>query len=317
MEDAINVLTTNKDLEIVMGFPVSETGKVMSENEIIKKTNGSHALIGMARERITRRVIESNPKLKVICKYGIGVDNIDVRAASEHGVLVVNAPVHSSTVAESAITLMLSLLKKVPQNAFHLKNGNWRDISTLGRDLSGKTLGIVGFGSIGKKIAKKLQNWNVDCLVYDPFIADEDVNQYNIQKVNKQTLLTSSDIISLHLPLSDDTKDFINYKELSRMKKSAILINTAREKIVNEESLIHALKKKLIAGAGIDVFYNEPITSQHPLLHMDNVIALPHVSGYTFEALYQIALQTSYNCIDALNDKVTYYTVNKEEITSI
>lgn len=313
MEDTYHILKA-EGYEVVAGPPVSAADKGYSEFELIELCKDVDAVLGMAREKITRKVIEASPKLRVICKYGTGVDNIDVQAATDNGVLVTTASVHNMTVAEYAFTMILSVLRKVPRNFDYLKGGNWRDASTMGNELYRKTVGIVGFGAIGKELVKRLSGWDVQILTYDPYATEEVQANFGATLVDFETLLKESDVVSLHVPLMDSTKGLISHNELALMKKSAILINSSRGPIVDEKALIDALQKGEIAGAGLDVFETEPISLDSPLLHMSNVVLTPHVAGYTFESLHRISVQSSINCLTVLKGEKPDFLVNPEAL---
>lgn len=299
---------------LIIGPPVSCPKQGYSEEQLMDICKDVDAFIGMAREKITENVINASPKLRIICKYGNGVDNINVKAASEHEVIVSNAPVHNMTVAEFAFSLMLSVLKKIPRNMEYLKNGNWRDSSTMGNELYKKTVGIVGFGAIGKQLAKRLQGWDVNVLVCDPLGTNEIAGLFGATLVDWDTVFESSDIISVHLPLMDSTRKAIGSYEFKKMKKSAILVNTSRGPVIDEDALIEALLNNEIGGAGLDVFMSEPISADNPLREMENVVLTPHVAGSTTESLRRIAEQTTQNCIKALKGEIPEFVVNKDVI---
>lgn len=311
LEDTYQALKDSK-CELIIGPPVSCPKQGYTEEQLIEMCKDVDAFLGMARERITKNVITASPRLRIICKYGNGVDNIDVRAASEHGVIVSNAPVHNMTVAEYAFSMILSVLKKIPRNMEYLKNGNWRDNSTMGNELYKKTVGIVGFGAIGKQLAKRLQGWEVSVLVCDPLASKEMAEWFSAKLVDWNTIFESSDIISIHLPLTESTRKLIGAKEFAMMKKSAIFINTSRGPIVDEDALIEALQSKKIAGAGIDVFAKEPIPPDNPLRNMENVVLSPHVAGFTAESLRRISEQCTENCIHALEGEIPEFVVNRD-----
>jgi D-3-phosphoglycerate dehydrogenase len=167
LEDTYQIFK-DSGCELIIGPPVSSPKEGYSEEQLVEMCKDVDVFLGMAREKITRKVLSASPRLRAICKYGNGVDNIDVEAATEYGVLVCNAPVHNVTVAEYAFSMIMSVLKKIPRNMDYMKNGHWRDFSTMGNELNDKTVGIVGFGAIGKQLAKRLQGWNVNLLVWRP-----------------------------------------------------------------------------------------------------------------------------------------------------
>lgn len=313
MDDTFQVLI-DRGYEVVVGPPVSCADQGYSEDELIELCKDADAFFGMSRETITSRVIEHCPDLRVICKYGTGVNNIDLAAASRQGVIVANAPVHNLTVAEYAIASMLALLKKIPYNMAHLRNGGWRDPSTTNHEIYGKTVGILGFGRIGKQVAKRLAGWDVHLVTYDPIITREDAALFGAELVSWDELFSRSDIVTVHLPLMDSTMGIIGKKEFEMMKETALLVNDARGALINQEDLIDALTNKKIAGAAIDVFVTEGLDPDYPLLHMDNVILTPHTAGYAEEGLRRIAVQATANCLAALEGTVPEFVANRDGI---
>jgi len=301
--------------ELIVGPPESCPKQGYTEEQLIEMFKDVDAYMGMAREKITRKIISSSPKLRIICKYRNGANNIDVEAASDYGVVVSNSPVHNMIVAEFTFALILAVLKKIPRNMEYLKNGKWRDISTKGNNLYKKTVGIVGFGAIGKQFAKRLRGWEVEILVCDPLVTRETANLFSAKLVDWDTIFKSSDIITLHMPLTESTRTIVGAKEFAMMKKNAILINTSRGLIVDEKALIKALQEKEIAGAGLDVYEQEPISKDNPLQNMENVVMTPHIAGYTKEALRSISLQSTQNCIQALKGKIPEFVVNRDVLT--
>jgi len=296
--------------ELIVGPPVSCPKQGYSEDQLVEMCQDVDAFFGMARERVTRKVISASPKLRVICKYGNGTDNIDVQAATEQGVLVCNAPVHNNTVAEYTFSLILGLLKKLPYDVEHLRAGGWRDSSTVGNELYHKTVGIVGFGAIGKQLAKRLKGWETRVMVCDPLATRENAELLGAELVDWDTLFRSADVVTIHMPLMDSTRGIVGAKEFKMMKNRAIFINAARGPIVDEAALIEALQNKEIGGAALDVFLKEPVTADHPLLHMKNVIMTPHTAGFTYESMLRIAGQATQNCISALNGEKPEFVVN-------
>ncbi|MDW8045619.1 MAG: hydroxyacid dehydrogenase, partial [Nitrososphaerota archaeon] len=226
-------------------------------------------------------------RLKIIVKYGSkpGIDNVDLEAAIEKGIIVSYTPqANSDSVAEHTITLMLALLKKLNVMARRLKEGLWRDKNILGYELLGKSVGIIGLGAIGYRVAEKMKGFGVRLLAYDPYVPNERAKEVGVELVDLNTLLRESDIVTIHATLTKETTRLIGEKELRMMKKNAIIVNTARGAIIDEKSLIKALKEGWIAGAALDVFEEEPPKPNHPLLNMDNVIATPHSASCTYEA---------------------------------
>ena len=313
LDDTFQIL---KDLgcQVVVGPPVSCSDQAYSEDELAALCEDADVFLGMSRETITRRVLTSGRRLRAICKYGTGVNNIDVETATERGILVANAPVHNLTVAEYTIASILALLKKIPYNANHLRKGGWRDLTTTGRELNGKTVGILGYGRIGKQVARRLQGWDVRLQTYDPIISREEASLFGVRLVSWEELFATSDIVTVHLPLNSATAGIIGRREFDLMKETALLVNDARGALVNQEDLLEALLHHKIGGAAIDVFPSEGLDPDYPLLHMDNVILTPHTAGYTYESLRRIAEQATENCVRALKGEVPEFVVNREAI---
>jgi D-3-phosphoglycerate dehydrogenase len=291
--------------ELIIGPHVTKTGQGYTEAQLIEFGNEVDALIGMSREKMTKRVIQNSKRIRVITKFGIGMDHVDVATATECGILVTNTPMNRLSVAEFAIMEMLALNKKVFSTANHIKKtGVWRNDSTTVNELFEKTVGILGFGGIGRQVAKRLQGWDVTMIAYDPYIDLAEAEKRGVKLVDRDTLFKDSDILTLHLPLTEETKGSIGKREFQMMKPTAILINTARGKIVKEADMIEALRDGKLAGAGVDVFETEPVRPDNPLLDMENVITSPHCAGFTFEALSRMAKQGVQNTLQALSGEV-------------
>ncbi len=242
---------------------------------------------------IPARMIEAAPRLKLIQKYGIGVDKIDLKAAAQRGVPVaIAAGVNSIAVAETAITLMLAIYKRLCVAHHSLRDGQWLkwELRTGCYELWQKTVGLIGGGAIGRAVAKRLsRGFECRVLYYDAArLAPETETAMGMTFTSVENLLREADIVSLHIPLLPETRGLIGAKEFALMKPSAVLINTARGGVVDEPALIEALRKKTIAGAGLDVFAKEPPDRDNPLLRMDNVVVTPHNGGGTVDTMKRI-----------------------------
>lgn len=229
--------------------------------------------------------------LKVIGVARAGTENVDVKAATERGIAVVHVMGRNAqAVSDFAIGLMLSESRNIARSHLSIKNGEWRKVfsnSDYIPELKGKNIGIVGFGYIGRLVAKKLSGFDVQIKVYDPFVKAESIDTPNVQIVDKETLLSESDFITLHARLTEENHHFISHAELDLMKPTAYLINCARSGLVDTDALVQALSEKKIAGAGLDVFDIEPIPQDHPLMTLDNVTLTTHIAGTTSDALTQ------------------------------
>lgn len=244
--------------------------------------------------------MERCPKLKIICKHGVGLDNIHVGKAKELGIAVCNAPgTNSNAVADLALGLMLSVCRKISHSAALVREGVWK--SHIGEDVCGKTLGLLGFGAIAKGVARRARGFGMKILAYDPFVTElpeEFVGWVELCDMDK--VITSCDILSVHIPLTPETRNTISSKELAKMKQGAYVINTARGGIVDEMALYEALKSGHLNGAAMDVVESEPMTPEHPLLSLDNVVVTPHIAMYSKEAINAVSLICAENVVACL-----------------
>jgi len=283
-----------------------------NEAEIIDKAGDADAFL-VQFAKITEEVIESLPKLKVIGRYGIGVDVIDIESATKNNICVVNVPDYCiEEVADHTMGLLLGIIRKIPTQNIAMKKGRWDMSFKSIKRIRGSSLGILGFGSIPRNLVKKVSNWGLDIRVYDPFISKEIEKKYNIELTDFDKVLCCSDYISIHTPLNKKTKHLIGYEEFVKMKNSVYIINTARGSIIDEKALIKALKNNIIAGAALDVFEDEPISFDNPLLKMDNVITTPHISYYSAESEYEMQAGAAKGVVDVLQGKKPENLINKE-----
>lgn len=285
--------------------------KSAESSQLVNQVKDAQIII-VAWADISRRVISAAENLKGIVKWGVGIDNIDIKAATEQGVIVSRSPGASTSVAEATILLFLIVAKNYIKLNKLAKKGQRVFHACRSIELEGKTIGIAGMGNIGSKVAKIAHCLGMRVLGYDPYISQDSAKQMGVSLVDLETLLRRADTVSLHCPLTSETYHLIGEKELKLMKKSAILINTSRGTIVDEHALIEALKKKQIAGAGLDVFEEEPVKPDNPLLHMENVAATPHRLGATWEGLERTTLAIQEAVLDILEGKVPKYIVNPE-----
>jgi D-3-phosphoglycerate dehydrogenase len=302
-KEALELLKNYGEIKRVPG-PLSET-------ELVKEIEDVDAVIATT-DKFTRTVLEKAKKLKVIGRHGIGYSEIDVVAATERGILVTYTPVPEEfqSVAEFTVGLMLALMKKISYADRTLKEGTWERKRFVGSLLKGKTIGIIGLGNIGRRVARLLSSFKVNLIAYDPYVSNEIANRYHVALVDLQTLLKNSDIITIHCPLTKETAGLIGWKEVELMKPGVLVINTARAQIFPEEILFKALKEGKIAGAAIDVYEKEPPDLNSPLYKLDNVIVTPHIAAYTREALRKMDITVARDVIRALTGKVPKYIVN-------
>ncbi len=272
-----------------------------SEDRLVELVKDVDAIIVRSKPKVTRKVIEAAPKLKVIGRAGVGLDNIDLEAAKERGIKVVNSPAASSrSVAELAVALMFNVARKIAFADRKMREGVWAKKQCMGIELESKTLGIVGFGRIGYQIAKIAKALGMNVLLYDPYPNEERAREVGGRFVDLETLLRESDVVTLHVPLVESTYHLINEERLRLMKPTAILINAARGAVVDTNALVKALKEGWIAGAGLDVFEEEPLPKDHPLTKLDNVVLTPHIGASTVEAQMRAGVQVAEQIVEIL-----------------
>ncbi|WP_099157019.1 phosphoglycerate dehydrogenase [Virgibacillus ndiopensis] len=282
-------------------------GSTLNQDQLIELIEGVDAAI-VGDDYFSKKVIEKANKLKVISKYGVGTDRIDVEAATKKGIVVTNTPgSNKDAVADMVFTLMLSISRQIFQAVNVVQRGEWKVV--IGHELSRKTLGIIGLGRIGKEVAVRAQGFNMEILAFDPHPDKEFIQSYKIKMVDLQTLLSTSDFVTLHLPSLLSTKGMLDKDKIHSMKKDAFLINTARGDIIDELALYNALKERKIAGAALDTLQKEP-PSNNPILTLDNVIVTPHIGGHSYESNYNMGMASSQNIIKVLNGEKPLYSVN-------
>ena len=254
-------------------------------DELIRAVKDYDILVVRSRTKVTKEVIDANAKMKIIARVGVGLDNIDVKYAESKGMQVINAEIAAMTaVAELVIGLMLSLARSIPRADAAMKNGRWLKKELVGIELKGRYLGIVGVGKIGRRIGRIARGLGMNIIGYDIVPIDRQfAREVGLIVTDLNTLLSSSDFVTLHVPLTEDTKHMINEQRLSLMKKSAYLINTSRGAVIDEQALYNALKDGKIAGAALDVFEVEPPTN-NALVQLPNVVCTPHIGAQTYEA---------------------------------
>lgn len=275
----------------------------ITPDELNQQIGQYDALIIRGRTKVTAEVIENANNLKVIGRAGVGVDNIDLHAAQTKGITVVNAPMSTSdAVAELTLALMLSLLRKIPSGDASMKDGQWNKKDLKGKELRDQTLGIIGLGRIGHSVTQLAIAFGMETLGYDPLISNETIKNRGCEPLSLDDLYARSDIITLHLPLTNETKHLINNDALTKMKPGTYLICTARGGIIDEEALLNNINSGHIAGAALDVFEKEP-PGLTPLISHPHVIATPHIGAQTSQAQKRAALHIAEEVLNALNNK--------------
>ena len=280
------------------------------------------AVIVSEYAKITPRIVAAGANLKGIVVWGVGFDHVDVGSASAKGVYVVNTSgSNAESVAEHAFALIFSLSRHLPQFDGLVRSGLWTTREETGlpakllpQDLAGKTLGVVGLGSVGRRVAGMGKGFGMNVIAHDPYVGADSAKRLGVKLTNLPNLLKQSDIVTLHLALSKDTKGMIGPKQLSLMRRTALLVNTSRGAVVDEDALIKAIRSKKIAGAGLDVFEREPIAAENPLLSLDNVVLTPHCAGMSREAMDATSLAVSREAVRILRGELPVSLVNKVQL---
>jgi phosphoglycerate dehydrogenase-like enzyme len=273
-----------KRLEVLGNLTIFESMPSSIDEFISRVENADIVIVG--RYGFSEKTFLATRNLKMISVWQTGYDYINIKAATEKGVIVSNVPEYAyDSVAEMVFALILNLARKVHLADVGLRNGNFDWRNYIGYQLMGKTIGIVGIGSIGTRVIQIAHGFNMNVIAYTHHPNDKAANNLGVTFVDLDTLLKESDIISLHVPLTPSSKKMIGTREFARMKKSAILINTARGQVIDEDALIKALREKQIGGAGLDVFEKEPLSLSSPLLEFENVALTPHVAFLSHESL--------------------------------
>jgi D-3-phosphoglycerate dehydrogenase len=288
-----------------------------TEDELIRACRGADAILNTLAP-MTRKVIMELDRTKIIARHGVGCDNVDISAATEKGIMVTNVPQYGKEeVADHAITLMLAAVRKIPQFEKVVREGRWREWVPPNLrpilSLEYAVLGVLGLGRIGQQVARKAKSaFGMRVLAFDPCLPEEKMTEMGVEPVDLKTLLKSSDVVSIHCPLTKETYHLIDEAQLKLMKKTAFLVNTARGAIVNGDALCRALKEGWIAGAGLDVLEKEPPNLENPLLKLDNVIMTPHVAGYSELAVEDLLIRAAQEVARVLRGKLPTNLVNKE-----
>ena len=282
------------------------TAEAWDEQTLARRAVGAELIVTSFFPTISAKVIESARTLKAIVKYGVGVDNIDVEAATRRNVMVVNCPEYGAdTVADHAFALLMCLARKI----IHIDRATretawvWPAPEFRGVDLAGKTLGLIGFGSIGRAMSRRAAGFGMTQIAYDPYVAAESVAEYGVRLVALDELLGRSDFVSIHCILTPETRGLIGEAELKTMKPRAYLIDVSRGAIIDEAALVRGVRDGWIAGAGMDVFAREPLPPDCPLLGLDNVILTSHLAWYTEEADVRLAKECVARILELLQGK--------------
>jgi D-3-phosphoglycerate dehydrogenase len=280
-------------------------------DELLREVAQSDALITRSGTAVTEELVGAGDRLRIIGRAGVGLDNVDVAACTARGILVINAPTANiMSATEHTMAMLLAVCRNIPEAHASVKRGEWTRPKFMGIELNAKVLGIIGLGRIGKLIAERARGFGMTVIAYDPYIGDSVFQAHAAQKVTLDQLLARADFITVHTPLTDETRGMIGAAEIAKMKKSAVVLNIARGGIYDERALAGALNSGGIAGAAVDVYAEEPPAKDHPLLTAKNIIVSPHIGANTVEAQERVAVTTAQDVISALRGSIFVSAVN-------
>lgn len=312
----MNILVSDslspKGVEVLerAGFSVDVKTKLTKE-ELLQEIPKYEGLVVRSATKVTKDVIEAGTRLRIVGRAGTGLDNVDSEAATRRGIVVMNTPGGNTiTTAEHTMSMIASMSRKVPQATMSMKAGKWEKTRFMGTELYNKTLGLVGLGQIGSYVAKLAQGWSMNVIGYDPYLAVERAKQMGIEVVDLDELFHRSDVISVHTPLTNETRGLINTETIAKMKDGVMIVNCARGGIINELDLCEALKSQKVAAAAFDVFENEPVDPKHPLMDLDNFICTPHIGASTEEAQENVAIGIAEQFVDYFKRGIARGAVN-------
>ncbi len=303
---------SDEGLELLYNTPGLKIEKRYNstEEELMEIVPEYHAILVRSQTKITAPIIEKATSLQVIGRAGVGVDNIDVDAATLKGIVVVNAPDGNTIAAtEHTLAMMLALVRSIPQANNKLLNKVWDRKSFMGIELRNKVLGVIGLGKIGTEVAKRAQAFEMKIIGYDPYVTNERAKALNIELVDLETLFRKSDLITIHVPKTQETNNLINAENIAKMKTGVRIINCARGGIINEQALYNAIQEGKVAGAALDVFEKEPET-ESPLFTLPQVVATPHLGASTEEAQVTVAQEVAEEIVRVLNGEPVLNAVN-------
>lgn len=293
---------TNIQVDEKAGLPPEELKKIIG---------GYDAIIIRSGTRLTKDIIEAAGKLRVIGRAGVGVDNVDLEAATKQGIIVMNTPEGNTiSTAEHTFSMLMALARNIPQAVASVKNVEWKRTAFLGTELNGKTLGVIGFGRIGREVAARAKAFNMKIVAFDPFISKASVKEHPVEFMSVNDLLKVADFITVHTPLTPETKYIINSENIKLCKKGVKLVNCARGGIIEEKAMVEAIEAGIVSGVALDVFEKEPPAADNPLLKMKQVIATPHLGAATQEAQENVAIDVVKQVVDALYERAIKNAVN-------
>jgi D-3-phosphoglycerate dehydrogenase / 2-oxoglutarate reductase len=279
--------------------------------DLLAAVAGSDALITRSGTAVTPELVNAGDRLRIVGRAGVGLDNVDVDACTARGILVINAPTANiMSATEHTMAMLLALCRNIPAAHASVVGGQWIRAHFMGTELSGKTLGVVGLGRIGSRVTTRARAFGMHVIAYDPYIADSAFEKAGAEKVSLERMLEVADVITVHTPLTEETRVMLGAAEIARMKDGVIVLNIARGGIYDEEALAAALVSGKVAGAAVDVYDQEPPSRDHPLVNAPNIVLSPHIGANTIEAQDRVAVQTSEMVVQALRGSIFVSAVN-------
>lgn len=306
-KEGVEILKSCHEVDVKTGLKPEELKKIIGEYD---------ALVVRSETQVTADIIKAGKKLQVIARAGVGLDNVDINAATQCGIVVVNAPTGNTISAcEHTMALMLALARHIPQANAKLKSNIWQRSQFIGTELRGKTLGVIGLGNVGREVAQRAKAFGMKIIAYDPFVSADIANAMGIELTSLENIYRNADFITLHLPLTPETKGMIGAKEIAMMKPGVRIINCARGGLIDENELYKAVEEGRIAGAAVDVFSKEPATDSI-LFKSDKIIVTPHLGASTAEAQIGVAIDAAEQVLAVLRGDTARYAVNAPQISA-
>ncbi|MEM7131118.1 MAG: phosphoglycerate dehydrogenase [Chloroflexota bacterium] len=320
------------NFKVLVSDPLSDSGLIplqkqgdiqidiktdLSDQELRECIGEYDALMVRSGTQVTAPIIQAGSQLKVIARAGVGVDNIDIDAATEGGIIVVNAPTGNTVAAaEHTVAMLMALARNIPQADAHVRRGQWKRGQFTGVEIRDKVLGSIGFGRVAQEVARRAQGLGMSVLATDPFVSAEYAEQRNVKMATLEEVIRGADFLTIHVPFNEQNRNLISTQQFAMMKPTARILNVARGGILDEEALVTAIDAGQIAGAALDVFAEEPIDSNSPLRQSSKIILTPHLGASTKEAQEQVAEDVAIQVVDVLNNRPARYAVNAPMIPS-
>lgn len=303
-ESGLDILRAAKDVDL-------DYRPGLKGDDLLKAVAESDALITRSGTAVTRELVNAGSTLRVVGRAGVGLDNVDVDACTERGILVINAPTANiMSATEHTMAMLLAFCRNIPEAHASVKRGEWVRSKFMGIELNGKTLGVIGLGRIGSRVTARARAFGMRVVAYDPYIPDTVYERTGAEHVSLEQLIRQADVITVHTPLTEETRGMIGAAEMAQMKDGAVLVNCARGGIYEERALADALNSGKLGGAAVDVYEDEPPGKDHPLLNAKNIILSPHIGANTIEAQDRVAVQTAEMVVEALRGSIFVSAVN-------